>query len=372
MLPCPAWTLGLRRFRSLFLRHVVLPGKLARWVAVSLVALGLSGGSEVQGQMTVGMHPIQPFPAHIPRPIKVDIGFYLIDFARINGREETFDLQGYLNASWVDPSLALKPGEHSQDERRFPTDALWTPNYEFTNAAEQVKIQNEAALIVDDDGRIHQRFRFTGKFAWPMDLRRFPFDSQDLTILIEPFERQNTDLQFVVNQPHIGRLATAFVADWRIHEVSAKVIDAAYPSFGRTAARLVVEIAISRQATFYFWRVLIPMTLLVMMSWVVYLFEPTNLQPLISTTVAILMNVILFNFSIDFALPKVSYLTFIDAYAVTCLVFMLANMLCVTAIHLACLNKGADAAQVIQRRALSMLPLAFLASILSEAWFFLG
>ncbi len=337
-----------------------------------IFSLGLVGGPEVLGQMTIGAHPMQPFPAHIPRPIKVDIGFYLIDFARINGREETFDLQGYLNASWVDPKLALAPGEHPKEERRFPTDALWTPNSEFTNAAEQVKIQNEAALVVDDDGRVHQRFRFTGKFAWPMDLKRFPFDSQALTIWIESFERQTSDLQFVVNEPHIGRLATAFVADWKIHEVSAKVVDASYPSFGRTATRLVVEIPISRQATFYLWRVLIPMTLLVVTSWLVYLFEPTNFQPLISTTVAILLNVILFNFSIDFALPKVSYLTFIDTYAVTCLVFMLANMVGVTVVHLTCISKGPTAARTIQRRAFWMFPIAFLATTSTEAWFFLG
>ena len=341
-------------------------------LASIVLILGLFGGSEALGQMALGMHPVKPFPAHIARPIKVDIGFYLIDFARINGREETFDIQGYLTASWLDPQLALPAGQHAGEERRFATDELWTPNLEFTNASEQVKIQNEAALVVDDDGRVHQRFRFVGSFAWPMDLRRFPFDSQNLTVLVESFERHTSDLQFVVHEPHVGKMASAFVADWRIHEVTAEVVDARYPTFGRTASRLVVTIPITRQATFYVWRVLMPMTLLVMTSWVVYLFEPASLQPLISTTVSILLNVILFNFSIDFALPKVSYLTFIDFYAVTCLIFMLANMVCVTLIPLTVNKRGVDAARMFQKRALWMLPLAFLTITLTEAWSFLA
>ena len=275
-------------------------------------------------------------------------------------------------ASWTDPALALPASDTSQEERRYATDALWTPNFEFTNASEQVKIQNEAALTVDRNGKILQRFRFTGNFAWPMDLQRFPFDHQNLTVLLEPFERDSKDIQFVVNKDHLGKLSTAFVTDWKIHEVDAKVVDATYPGFGRTTSRLVVEIAISRLYTFYIWRVLLPMTLLVVTSWVVYHFEPANLQPLISTSVSILLNVILFNFSIDFALPKVSYLTFVDAYAVTCLLFMLVNMFLVTAIHLACVYRTINDARTIQRRASWILPLAFVTITSLEAWFFLG
>ncbi len=115
-----------------------------------------------------------------------------------------------------------------------------------------------------------------------------------------------------------------------------------------------------------------PLTLLVLTSWVVYRFDPTNLQPLISTTVAILLNVIMFNFSIDFTLPKVSYLTFIDTYAVTSFLFMLIGMLLVTKVHLTCLSDGADAARALQRKILRVIPLAYFGAILAEVLFFLA
>ncbi len=180
------------------------------------------------------------------------VSWVLDRLARINAARgrESFDLQGYLTASWVDPALARKPDE-PRGERRFPPETLWTPNYEFTNAVEQVKVQNEAALVVDDRGKITQRFRFVGKFAWPLDLRRFPFDAQTLTVLVEPFERETKDVEFVVNHHHVGRMSTAFLTDWTIRDVAAKVEEAKYPAFSRTNSRLVVEIRIARESTFY-------------------------------------------------------------------------------------------------------------------------
>ncbi len=340
-------------------------------LAVLALAAVLTNRGHAPAQTTViGAHPKQVFPAHIPRPIVIDLGFYLIDFARVNGREESFDLQGYLTASWTDPAMARTPGGPT-GERRFPPETLWACNYEFANAAEPVKIQNEAALVVEGNGRIHQRLRFGGKFSWPMNLRRFPFDHQTLTVLIEPFERQTQDVKFVVDHKHLGRLPGAFLTDWEIRDVSAHTVDINYPSLDRTNSRVVVEIHIVRQSTFYLWRVLMPLTLLVVTAWVVYLFDPTNLQPLISTTIAILLNVILFNFSIDFALPKVPYLTLIDSYAVTCFFFMVANMYLVTWIHLTCRRHGAEAAQALQAKILRRIPLAFLLAIVSEFLYFL-
>jgi hypothetical protein len=343
-----------------------------RYGAAAVALALLAGAGEAGAQMTIGVHPRMPFPAHIPRPIKIDIGFYLIDFARIVAREETYDLQGYIIASWVDPELARKPGDRQGEERRFATDALWAPNYEFTNSVEPVKTQNEAALIVDDDGRITQRFRFAGKFAWPLDLRRFPFDSQTLTVVLEPFEREMKDIVFNVRPELVGSLSSAFVTDWTIRGVDAKATVSDEAAFGRKNSRMVAAIRIERQSTFYIWRILMPLTLLLCTSWVVYRFDPTNLQPLISTTVAILLNVILFNFSIDFALPKVPYLTFIDSYAVTCFFFMIANMFIVTLIHVRCVRVGADAARAIQAKALRFLPPTFVVLIALEAAYFLG
>ena len=72
-------------------------------------------------------------------------------------------------------------------------------------------------------------------------------------------------------------MTSAFLTDWTIRDVAAKVEEATYPAFSRTNSRLVAEIRIARESTFYLWRVLLPLTLLVATSWVVYTFDrPTS------------------------------------------------------------------------------------------------
>src|SRR3954451_4634242 len=59
-----------------------------------LVVLGLASGSladEVTSFSKVR------FPEDVKRPLPISIGMVLIDFARINAREESFDIQGYMH-----------------------------------------------------------------------------------------------------------------------------------------------------------------------------------------------------------------------------------------------------------------------------------
>jgi hypothetical protein len=127
--------------------------------------------------------------------------------------------------------------------------------------------------------------------------------------------------------------------------------------------RLLFEVSIRRRATFYVWRVLLPMTLLVIASWTVFWFEPTNLQPQISTGLAILLSLVTFTYAIDFSLPKVAYLTFIDRYTLTAFAFVLAAIFAVSAIHVILKAKGESTALRLQARARLVFPLAFFAAV---------
>src|SRR4051794_29496577 len=118
------------------------------------------------------------WPGEGGKRIQVSLGIYLIDFARINLREESFDMAGYLDTSWTDPTIALKPEERQGKVRRFRPGQIWAPALEFVNAVEQVTSEREGDLYVSDDGRVTQRVRFSHKFQSPLRLQRFPFDTQ--------------------------------------------------------------------------------------------------------------------------------------------------------------------------------------------------
>jgi len=67
------------------------------------------------------------------------------------------------------------------------------------------------------------------------------------------------------------------------------------------------------------------------------------------------------SYAIDFSLPKVAYLTFIDRYTLTSFAFVLAAIFAVSTIHVTLKAKREDRALRLQRRARRFFPLAFVA-----------
>ena len=301
------------------------------------------------------------WPGEDGRRIRVSVGIYLVDFARINLREDSFDMAGYLDTTWVDPTLALKPGEGRGKVRRFRPGQVWSPALEFVNAAEQVSSEREGDLYVADDGRATQRVRFSHKFQSELDLKRFPFDSQALRIIVAPFDPFAEDIEMVVDEKRVGKFSGASVTDWEIVGVAARAEQA--PGEDPGDLRVLYEVTVRRHATFYVWRVLAPMTLLVVASWVVFWFEPANLQPQVSTDLAILLSLVTFTYAIDFSLPKVAYLTFIDRHTLTSLAFVLLAIFAVSAIHVIIRNKGVQGVARLQRGARWAFPLGFVVAV---------
>ena len=297
------------------------------------------------------------WPGEGGQRIKVAIGVELIDFARINLREESFDLAGYLDTSWTDPALILKAEEARGKARRYRPGQIWAPALEFVNAVEQVVGEREGDLYVSDQGRVTQRIRFSHKFQSSFNLKRFPFDSQTLSIVVTAFDPFAKDLELEVDEKRVGKLTEASVTDWEINNVGART--ASTRRLDPVEKQFLFEVQVSRRYTFYVWRVLLPMSLLVVASWLVFWFEPKNLQPQMSTGLAILLSLVTFTYAIDFSLPKVAYLTFIDRYTLTSFAFVLAAIFTVSAIHVMLKEKGEERALQFQMRARWVFPVAF-------------
>ncbi len=294
------------------------------------------------------------FPAEVKLPLEVSVGAVLVDFARINAREESFDIQGYLNLSWRAPSLAGK------GNRRMFREDVWAPNIDFVNAIEPVKVQNELSFHVSNDGVVEERVRFSGKFSATLDLKRFPLDEQHLEVQIEPFSRNVNEIIFRIDPARVGRYDDAFLSDWELGQVRGRISTTRHALLEESRSRFTLVIDIRRQSTFYIWRVLVPLVLVVAASWGVFWVDPTQLQPQISTAVAILISIVVFNITIDFALPKVAYFTFVDSHALTSYFFMLTSIGAIFLIHHRLNQRGLDAAKALQRRARRLIPSAYL------------
>ncbi len=112
---------------------------------------------------------------------------------------------------------------------------------------------------------------------------------------------------------------------------------------------------------------MLPLILLVAVSWGVFWVDPAQLQPQISTAVSVLLSIVVFNMTIDFALPKVAYFTFIDSHALMSYHFMGMTIATIFLIHHRLNTRGLDAARTLQRWARVVFPTTYLVAFLVEA-----
>ena len=292
--------------------------------------------------------------------IAVGISFWIIDFARLNTREETFELEAVVELTWNDPTLVSSGQASKGRERHLKPSEAWTPTLEYLNAVDAIKLKREGDLHVSPNGDVVWRVRIDGKFSAELDLHRFPFDSQSLYVAIAAVDQggMRVDLHDVVDRS--GRSEYAFLSDWSLQDVRTS-IDATEGVLKDISHNyLLVDIRIARRSSYYIWRVLLPMAMLVIAASSVFWFDPTNLQPLISTALGILLSLVTFNFSADFALPKVERLTFIDRFALTSFAFVGIAIALITAIHWFIRKNRLDHALRIQTISRVAFPVSYL------------
>ncbi len=310
----------------------------------------------------------EPVPTARPAPPRKDggpalvrVGFLPYDFGRVTARDETFDVTGYLEMTWNDPRLA-RPGGEPGEAVEVDVRKIWTPRYYFENAVEQVKFQVDPAAEVDPAGNVTLWTIISGKFSSPLELHSFPFDRQVLQLRVGAFADESL-VKFLVNEELIRIQDHAFLTDWSIHEPRAGLMSHTYVPGRETYSIFVAEFPISRRSAFYAWRVMAPLTLLVIVSWAIFWFEPVGLQPQISTCMASLIALVAFNFAIDFALPKVAYLTLIDKHALLGFSFVSLAVAVVVVVHRFVTGGRVPRALAIQKTCRWLFPLAYLTSL---------
>jgi hypothetical protein len=84
------------------------------------------------------------------------------------------------------------------------------------------------------------------------------------------------------------------------------------------------------------WKLLLPLLLIILMSWSVFWIDPTNAGTQIAVATTAMLTLIAYRFAIDQNVPKVEYLTRMDYFVVggSVLVFLALCQVILTA-HLA-------------------------------------
>ncbi len=251
-------------------------------------------------------------------PLVVSVSIHLNKIYDINSVDKTYLIDAYLVLLWHDPSV--HDSVYGNDDikiiyenEKFPKGVM-VPSFEFINILGNREIIDRQ-LIVNPDKTLIYNERFHGRFTSGMDFHRYPNDKQCFMIQLESFSMQKKDLIFTNPQLFPKVLDASYIEEWKILGKRDYVNQKTYYHLstskkGEEFSRCNFEIYVQRKIEYYLWKVMLPIGILVVASWLVFWVKDFANQLNISFT--LMLTMVTFNFYTSSLLPTLPYNTFIE------------------------------------------------------------
>ncbi len=158
--------------------------------------------------------------------------------------------------------------------------------------------------------------RLTGTFKSPADLRKYPFDQQELKIVIEDDMRGIDQLRFVADHDRT-QLARGFRAvGWSVTYVEGRTLEQTYPDRFENDdlfySRYTFCLGVERYATSAAFKVFVPAFVIVLISLLGMWVPPEEMEVRSNSGAPMLAGAVLFHFALMQELPATSYLSRAD------------------------------------------------------------
>jgi hypothetical protein len=259
-----------------------------------------------------GIVAMRPDPEGVPTEIAV--GVYMIDLLQLNDTEQSFDADFVLTLMWKDPRLADRDSQASLVGCSVALEEIWDPHVIILNDR-NLQGQFESPVRIEEGGVVRHTQRYQGELTTPLNLRDFPFDSQYLRLELVAGRYSPEEVDFVLNPEIGGRSENLTIADWSVFERGEVLIEPLYlEPQKRYIPRILYRLEVTRNRGFFVIKVLIPLSLIVFMSWAVFWINPRYLPAQVGVSTSAVLTLIAFQFSLGYLLPKVSYLTRADRF----------------------------------------------------------
>ncbi len=318
---------------------------------------------------------LQPPNTENGQPIEIVIGLHIVNIASIDEVNEQFQMDAYLFARWVDKRLAYTPEGPNDQERNYSFGQIWIPQLEIINAATP-RMRYDTSIRVAPDGTVNYAERDKVAVSSKFALRRFPFDRQSLIIIIHPFLVDGPRIEFKLGD-YSTWTASEFesyssLAQWTVTTVQPQLrVATTYGGLTMPEARF--EISVLRRSSFYLWKVFLPLLLMVFLSWAVFWIEASDLSNQIQVAVTTILTVIAFAFAISATMPRLPYLTYIDAFFLECYIYVFLAVVELMTVHVTHRSEvRRDLGLQIRKYSRWVIPASFVVTNVIIAVHFLG
>lgn len=255
-------------------------------------------------------------------PLVVQAGFQLHDINMIDDQSETFEFSGILTLRWKDPRQAFDPAVEGVKEK------FYQGNYQFNELAPawypEVALMNVAGMVekkgllfrVRPDGTCTLVEGINAVAKSKLQLRRFPFDRQHLQAMfaVMGYSRDEVVME-VLPIPSIDPEKIR-VPQWHFEHAESRIVEAdvAFQEGESGPSMFVFEMELKRQFMFVMRLVIMPLFLVVILSWSVFWMDRASIGDRMSVSFVGLLTVVAYQIVLGDILPHISYLTLTNVF----------------------------------------------------------
>jgi hypothetical protein len=315
-----------------------------------------------------GQTPLPPAPMRPGAeagPTKVNFAVWVGDITKIDSVAQTFTANFMVLLRWHDPRLK----HDGPDVKEFDLADIWHPRLLLTNGGGDSTTSLPEKVDVTPDGTALYRQRYIGAFLQPLNLRDFPFDRETFQIRIVLLSSGPRDVELSPD-PQTAALgwrdgialdARLTMQDWSVLAATTCVAPF-HVAPGVELASFTCEFTARRNSQHFIIKVIVPLILIVAMSWAVFWIEPTDGGSQFGIAVTAMLTLIAYRFAIDSDVPKLPYLTRLDAFVLMGTVLVFLSLIEVIVTTKFANRDRLDLARTIDRRCRWLFPLVFAAA----------
>ena len=291
-------------------------------------------GAIVPGQALAQVHLLGP--PETERPVPVQVGFYLVDIVEVDDGQKTFEFEGILSLRWQDDRQRFDPVEEGTNEK------VYQGNYQFSELATgwwpQLALRNESGhydrqgviLRILPDGNTTYVEELQAVAEVPMNLRRIPFDRQEFEVVFEVLGFDASEVLLVADPDRTGASSSVSVTQWRMESLTAE--DRIYRdtfSSGQEEAVSAVAfvIPIDRNAGFLLRVIVLPLLILVALSWAVFWMNAESLGDRMAISFVGILTVVAFQIVVSDMMARIPYFTILSSFLMISYLTLVAGVI---------------------------------------------
>lgn len=300
---------------------------------------------------------------HDAQPRDVEVKATLIDIEEVNSVAQNFTANLAITLRWQDKNLA-----HSgPDSISRPLTEIWHPNIQILNQQRVVMTFPQIVEILPDGTAIYRQ-RYWGSFSQPLELGSFPFDSQVLRLTLVNVGFGTHSVSFLSSEES-GISKQFSLPDWSVTGWEFTTLDLPYETDAAQINGIELSLDVKRDTNYFKYKVILPLILIVMMSWMVFWIDPSLVASQISVSVTAMLTMIAYRFALAGYIPKLGYLTSLDIFVVVSTLAVFIAMLEVIFTAYLATNNRLDTARRIDRQARWLVPFIYLALAADTLYF---